>query len=29
MTIKPAGTGSSEIELENHKEQIAELTIEP
>src|SRR3954464_14531523 len=29
MTIKPTGTGNSEIELENHKEQIAELTIEP
>jgi hypothetical protein len=29
MTIKPSGTGNSEIELENHKEQIAELTIEP
>jgi hypothetical protein len=29
MTIKPTGTGNSEIELEDHKEQIAELTIEP
>jgi hypothetical protein len=29
MTIKPTGTGNSEIELENHKQQIAELTIEP
>ena len=29
LTIKPTGTGNSEIELENHKEQIAELTIEP
>jgi hypothetical protein len=29
MTIKPTGTGNSEIELENHKEQIAELTLEP
>jgi hypothetical protein len=29
MTIKPTGTGNSEIELENHKEQIAELAIEP
>src|SRR4051795_1610300 len=27
MTIKPTGTGNSEIELEDHKEQIAELTI--
>ena len=29
MTIKPAGTGNSEIELEAHKEQIGELTIVP
>jgi hypothetical protein len=29
MRIKPTGTGNSEIELENHKQQIAELTIEP
>lgn len=29
MVIKPTGTGNSEIELENHKQQIAELTIEP
>jgi hypothetical protein len=29
LTIKPAGTGNSEIELEGHKQQIAELTIEP
>jgi hypothetical protein len=29
MTIKATGTGNSEIELEDHKEQIAELTIEP
>ena len=29
MTIKPTGTGNSEIELENHKQQLAELTIEP
>ena len=29
FVIKPTGTGNSEIELENHKQQIAELTIEP
>jgi hypothetical protein len=29
LTIKPTGTGNSEIELENHKQQIAELTVEP
>jgi hypothetical protein len=29
LTIKPTGTGNSEIELENHKQQLAELTIEP
>ena len=29
MTIKPTGTGNSEIELEDHKQQLAELTIEP
>jgi hypothetical protein len=29
MVIKPTGTGNSEIELENHKQQLAELTIEP
>jgi hypothetical protein len=29
LTIKPKGTGNSEIELENHKQQLAELTIEP
>ena len=29
MTIKPTGTGNSEIELEEHKQQLAELTIEP
>jgi hypothetical protein len=29
LTIKPAGTGNSEIELEEHKQQLAELTIEP
>lgn len=29
MTIKPSGTGNSEIELEGHKQQLAELTIEP
>ena len=29
LTIKPTGTGNSEIELEQHKQQIAELTIEP
>ena len=29
LTIKPTGTGNSEIELEGHKQQIAELTIEP
>ena len=29
LTVKPTGTGNSEIELENHKQQIAELTIEP
>jgi hypothetical protein len=27
LVIKPAGTGNSE--LENHKQQLAELTIEP
>jgi hypothetical protein len=29
LTIKPTGTGNSEIELEGHKQQIAELTIQP
>jgi hypothetical protein len=29
LTIKPSGTGNSEIELEQHKQQLAELTIEP
>ena len=29
MTIKPVGTGASEIELEGHKQQIAELTVVP
>jgi hypothetical protein len=29
LVIKPSGTGNSEIELENHKQQLAELTIEP
>ena len=29
FVIKPTGTGNSEIELENAKQQIAELTIEP
>ena len=29
LTIKPPAAGSSEIELENHKEQIAALTVEP
>lgn len=29
LTIKPTGTGNSEIELENHNQQLAELTIEP
>jgi hypothetical protein len=29
LTIKPTGTGNSEIELEQHKQQIAQLTIEP
>jgi hypothetical protein len=29
MSIKPTGTGNSEIELEEHKQQLAELTIEP
>ena len=29
LVIKPKGTGNSEIELENHKQQLAELTIEP
>jgi hypothetical protein len=29
LTIKPTGTGNSEIEFENHKQQLAELTIEP
>jgi hypothetical protein len=29
LTIKPTGTGNSEIELENHKQQLAELAIEP
>jgi hypothetical protein len=29
LVIKPTGTGNSEIELENHKQQLAELTIEP
>src|SRR6476469_7070308 len=29
FTVKPAGTGNSEIELEKAKQQIAELTIEP
>ena len=29
LTIKPTGTGNSEIELENHRQQLAELTIEP
>src|SRR3954465_6672302 len=29
MTIKPSGTGNSEIELEEHKQRPAELTIEP
>ncbi|MEA2494947.1 MAG: hypothetical protein QOJ29_2858 [Thermoleophilaceae bacterium] len=29
LTIKPTGTGNSEIELEGHKQQLAELTIEP
>lgn len=29
LVIRPTGTGNSEIELENHKQQLAELTIEP
>jgi hypothetical protein len=29
LTIKPTGTGNSEIELEQHKQQLAQLTIEP
>ena len=29
LVIKPTGTGNSEIELEGHKQQLAELTIEP
>ena len=29
IAVKPTGTGNSEIELENHKQQLAELTIEP
>ena len=29
FVIKPTGTGNSEIELENAKQQLAELTIEP
>ena len=29
LTIKPTGTGNSEIELEEHKQQLAQLTIEP
>jgi hypothetical protein len=29
LTIKPSGTGNSEIELEGHKQQIGELTVEP
>jgi hypothetical protein len=29
MVIKPTGTGASEIELEEHKEQLAELSVEP
>jgi hypothetical protein len=29
MVIKPSGTGASEIELEEHKEQLAELSVEP
>src|SRR3954447_12166052 len=29
FVIKPTGTGNSEIELEEHKQQLAELTIEP
>ena len=29
LSIKPTGTGNSEIELENHNQQLAELTIEP
>jgi hypothetical protein len=29
LVIKPSGTGSSEIELENHNQQLAELSIEP
>jgi hypothetical protein len=29
IVIKPTGTGNSEIELEQHKQQLAELTIQP
>src|SRR3954454_12383259 len=29
MTIKRTGPGNAEIELEEHKQQLAELTIEP
>jgi hypothetical protein len=29
LTIKPSGTGNSEIELEQHKQQLGELTIVP
>ena len=29
MTIKPPAAGSSEIELENHKQQLVALTVEP
>jgi hypothetical protein len=29
LVIKPTGTGNSEIELEGHKQQLAELTIQP
>jgi hypothetical protein len=29
LVIKPSGTGNSEIELENHKQQLAELAIQP
>lgn len=29
LAIRPTGTGNSEIELEHHNQQLAELTIEP
>jgi hypothetical protein len=29
MTIKPPAAGTSEIELENHNEKLASVTVEP